>query len=302
MTATVLRPSRVIVLGHSGFIGQRLIAHLRATTPELPVVGCSRPDLDLSITAEAERLASLFDAGSVVVFLAAVKRQSGDTVHSFMHNSAIIETVVTALARQPAARLIYFSSAAIYGEDVAHPIINEATPLQPRSYYGLSKFTGEWVLRRHCPEGGPTSLLCVRPATIYGPTEPGLPYGPTGFLRQALANRPIVLWGDGSELREFLYVEDVVELLGRLIQEPVAGVLNLASGTSWRFTDVLDAVATTIGQPPMVDSRQRSKDKVDNRFDASRLRGLFPDFRFTSLSDGIARTCRDLLPLAAPLA
>ena len=91
-------------------------------------------------------------------------------------------------------------------------------------------------------------------------------------------------------------------MLGRLIQEPVAGVLNLASGTSWRFTDVLDAVATTIGQPPMVDSRQRSKDKVDNRFDASRLRGLFPDFRFTSLSDGIARTCRDLLPLAAPLA
>ncbi len=90
----------------------------------------------------------------------------------------------------------------------------------------------------------------LRPALVYGPHEPAYYYGPSGFLRNALTNAPITLWGDGQELREFLFVDDVVALTTRLTFGDATGVLNVASGTSYTYAQALAEIAQLTGREP----------------------------------------------------
>jgi UDP-glucose 4-epimerase len=134
-----------------------------------------------------------------------------------------------------------------------------------------------------------SSLLMVRPALVYGPHEPGYYYGPSGFLTKARARSPITLWGDGLELREFLYVDDVVEIVRRLTLGTATGVLNVVSGSSRTYLDALTAVAAILGGAPEVMSRPRTKDKVDHRFDNAALLAACPGASFTPLDEALRR-------------
>lgn len=191
----------------------------------------------------------------------------------------------------------FFSSAAVYGEDVHNTNITEDTPPHPTSYYGLAKFTSEILLRKAIGQNQ-TSLLVLRPALIYGPGDQG-GYGPTGFIKSALAGEPIVLWGDGEEKREFIYVGDVARIVHALTSQDYDGVVNVVSGHSYTFKDALEVVSRLLplGQPP--GSRPRTKNKADHGFDNSRLRSLLPDFQFTDLANGVRLTFEANRPAAS---
>lgn len=285
---------KVLILGHSGFIGRRLQAVLEHDRPDLIVVGLSAEDADLSEASAVERLVPLLTPATLVILAAAVKRQSKDDTESFLRNCRMVESVCRAVQQSPAARLVYMSSAAIYGEDIQYSLIAEDTSAQPRTYYGLAKFAGEWIIRQELDGKVPTSLLSVRPPTIYGPGEPGFPYGPTGFLRKAMSREPITLWGDGAELREFIFIDDAVRALIALSLGSATGAVNLVSGSSRTFTDIIAIIGDLLGRQPEVQSRPRSKARVDHRFDPGRLQALLPGFRFGSLEEGMAATLRGL--------
>ena len=280
--------SRIVLLGQTGYIGSRLAAAFAAAAPGIPVIGRSAPSLDLTRTASGAALEALLDPDAALVVCAAIKKQLGDTPETFEQNLAIVLNVCRAAAARPVRRILFFSSAAVYGEDVQHGIIDESTAVQPTSFYGIGKFAAERLLLRMAGQHG-TSLLILRPALVYGPGEPAYYYGPSGFLTRALSNSPITLWGDGEELREFLFVDDVVALTAQLLPGDARGVLNVVSGTSYTYAQALDAVARVTGRPPAVTSRPRTKDKVDHRFDPSRLLAECPGFAFTSMEEGLRR-------------
>jgi nucleoside-diphosphate-sugar epimerase len=282
--------SRVLILGHTGYIGSRLAAAFGAMEPPMPVTGWSAPTLDLTLPESAAVLASALDADCALVVCAAIKKQLGDTLDVLTRNLTMVMNVCRALELAPVRRVVFFSSAAVYGEDVPHATaITEATPVEPTSLYGIGKFTAERLLRRTVAAQPGSSLLILRPALVYGPHEPGYYYGPSGFLSKARARSPITLWGDGRELREFLFVDDVVDIVRRLTLGSATGVLNVVSGASRTYVDALDAVAAIAGGPPEVVSRPRSKDKVDHRFDNTALRRACPDAAFTPLVEALRR-------------
>lgn len=280
--------SSILVLGHSGYIGSRVAAALAGDG--VPVVGRSIPPLDLTRDDSVGALTDLLDLNGAVVVCAAIKKQLGDNPDIFARNQAMTLNVCKALAAKPVKRVVYFSSASVYGEDVPHPIISETTTPQPTSFYGIGKFASERLILKMAGQQPGTSIVIVRPALVYGPHEPGYYYGPSGFLRSALAEQPITLWGDGEERREFIYIDDLVELTRRVTLGTQTGLVNIASGTSYTFAQALASIEALIGRQPAVNSRPRSKDKVDHHFDNGRLREWFPDFRFTDLNTGLART------------
>lgn len=284
MTTSAFRS--VLVLGHSGYIGSRVAAALAERGHD--VVGRSLPPLDLTLDESVEALTDLLDPEGAVIVCAAIKKQLGDTPEIFARNMAMTLNVGRALAARPVKRVVYFSSASVYGEDVPHPIISETTTPQPTSFYGIGKLAAERLILKMA--GPQASVAIVRPALVYGPHEPAYYYGPSGFLRKALAGEPITLWGDGEERREFIYLDDIVELTTRLTESDVTGVLNVVSGTSYTFAEALAAIARLTGRQPVVSSRPRSKDKVDHQFDNARLRQALPGFRFTDLEGGLRRT------------
>ncbi len=291
--------SRILLLGHTGYIGSRLQTALAAVDPRVPVIGRSVHDLDLTRPESVADLERLLDPDSAVVILAAIKKQLGDSPDVFQQNLSIALNVSRALAARPVRRIVFFSSAAVYGEDVPHEVISEATGVQPTSFYGIGKFAAERLLYRVAGQRPGSALLLLRPALVYGPNEPAYYYGPSGFLRQALSKSPITLWGDGTELREFLFVDDVVEAATRLTFGDATGVLNLVSGASYTYAQALDTIAVIAGGRPVVASRPRTKDKVDHRFDATALRRACPGFRFTSMDEGLRRIAATA-PVAAP--
>lgn len=276
---------RVLILGHSGFIGSNLERLLRAEG--LETVGFSPVEIDLTRKEDAAKLASYFEPETAVVMCAAIKRQSGDTLENFEKNLAMTAAVAPLLQERPVGRFIYFSSTAVYGEDVHDLAIDERTPARPTSYYGIAKYASERILLK-AVEKKPSPLVLLRPPTIYGADEPGRPYGPLGFLRAASAGEPVTLWGDGSELREFVYIDDACRAVRALLDSGFAGALNLVSGRSVSFRQVLDAVGRLAPLPP-VQTRPRSKDKADHAFVARLLPELLPNFRFTSLEEGLKK-------------
>jgi len=281
-------PTRVVVLGHSGFIGQALMRRLGADH-SYDIAGRSVSAIDLRDADSVKALAPLLTPETVVIMCAAIKRQAGDTLENYRQNVFMTLNLARALGERPVGRLIYMSSAAIYGEDIDNTAITEETPPNIRSYYGLAKLTAEQILTKVMTDIGGT-LVCLRPPTIYGAREETPSYGVGSFLRQAVAGETITLWGDGTELRGMVFVDDAVEAIARLIHSRHAGPLNLASLRSYSFKEALDAVAALVGRPVNVATRERSKHKVDNVFDNRRVKALLPDFAFTDLATGARLT------------
>lgn len=280
---------RVIILGHSGFIGANLLAHLSASG-KWEAIGASYPEYDLVRTDCNERLLPLLTENTTIVLAAAVKRQFADSLETYQQNMAIIENVCKLLAAKPVKRLVFMSSAAVYGEETENCDIHEGTAVNPTSWYGINKFTGECLLRKTCAEIGKTALVCLRPPLIYGPGDQGRTYGPAGFSAAALEGQPITLWGDGTELREFIYIHDFCRLFKLLLDGSFVGVLNVACGVRYCFADVIAILKEAYPQLD-VRMRERSKNKVDNAFNARKIKALLPaDFCFTPLREGIALT------------
>jgi len=281
---------RVVVLGHTGFIGSRLVREFEAAgVPE--VGGISDPDLDLADPGCQSPLAASFGEGTAVVLCAAVKRQFGDTLDVYHKNMAIVENVAAAALEGSVERLSFMSSAAVYGEETHNVDIRESTPVNPTSYYGIAKFTGECLLRKAFSAAQAPSLVCFRPPLVYGPGDRGRTYGPAGFSAAIRAGETITLWGDGSELREFLYIDDLCQILCHLTLGSFAGAVNIVSGRSYRFADVLAVLREVAPGPIVVNQRERSKKKVDNAFDPALLRSLLPTgFEFTPLAEGVRTT------------
>ena len=275
---------RIVLLGHSGFIGSRLEARFRRQHPDIELACFSIPEFDLTQPSAAERLADSFDSQTAVVMTAGVKRQWGDTIDAFSQNMSMAVNVARLLESHPVRRFVFYSSAAVYGEEHHDEQITEDTPVRPTSYYGISKFASECVLRKALTTG----FVAIRPPLIYGSGDTSKSYGPAGFVYAAIHGEPIALWGEGDEKREFIFVEDAVELTERLVFHNYGGVLNIVSGRAHSFRQVADAVSRYA--PTTITSRTRSKPKVDHGFRNGQLTRLFSDFKFHSLEDGIRET------------
>lgn len=133
---------KIIILGHSGFIGSHL-ERMLSKSAGWNVIGRSLPDIDLTSAEQAAQLIPFLTPQSTLVLAAAVKRQFGDTFEAFRQNTAIVENICSLLEKHPVKRVIYMSSSAVYGEETDNTDISELTPVNPTSYYGINKYTAE---------------------------------------------------------------------------------------------------------------------------------------------------------------
>lgn len=280
---------KLFIAGWDGFIGSHLVSFARGSSDYSAVDGFGSSDLDLTGKNSWETLSANLDPQSTLVILAGVKRQAGDALATYDINNRIALSLARAIEYAKPRRVLFFSSAAVYGEETNKTDINESTPVDPISLYGIAKFASERLLAIAAQAAG-IPFTIVRPPLIYGPGDTTNSYGPVGFCRSLTLCEPITLWGDGSELREFLFVEDCCRLILELLNTPFVGVLNLVSGQSHTFVDALNAVEKVAGQAIRLSHKPRTKPQVDNGFNATLLHTIIPGFRFTSLEDGVRQT------------
>ena len=275
-----------IVIGSTGFIGSKIYTSLKLD-PKNIVVGISSSQVDLYIKDSYKKLNNLVTADSTIIMCAGVKKQLGDNIDIFEKNLIIINNFIRSVLCVSPKKIIFISSASVYGEDVMQTNkIDENTSVVNRSYYGMGKYMSELLLARVCEEVK-IELVILRPPLIYGDGDLSFGYGPTGFLRKALDGTDITMWGDGTELREFIYINDVVDIVKILINSDFNGVLNLVSGISYNYLDITRIIRDTLNLDIKVSSQTRSKEKVDHVFSNEKISDATHDFCFTSLEFGI---------------
>ena len=273
-------PARVVVLGSRGFLGSRLLK--ACATAKIAAVGIGSRDIDLTDPAAGVRLAECLRPNDAVVFLAAITPDKGRDSAAHMHNLAMGRAVAEAARSAEIAHLVYASSDAVYSSATA--VISEETPAAPPDLYGAMHRARELMLAGEAR----TPLAVLRFTALYGTGDTHNSYGPNRFLRQALKDGRIPLFGNGEEKRDHLDVDDAVDLILSVMMCRSAGLLNVATGKSVTFRRVADLIATQAGRAIEIGPSPRQNPVTHRHFDTTNLVRAFPDARFRRLEEGLA--------------
>lgn len=279
-------PARVVIMGAGGFVGRAIADRLERDA--VPVVRLTRREVDLLASNAADRLAAQLrpeDAFVAVSALAPCK-----TVDMLRDNVQMALALVKAAARVSPAHVVNISSDAVYSDSDAS--LTETSITAPDTLHGIMHLTREIMFRNEAK--GPLAIL--RPSLLYGVADPHNGYGPNRFRRLVAAGEPIKLFGEGEERRDHVLIDDVAELVTRVLFRRSIGVLNVATGTVASFRDIAGTVVTLHGRDVPIQLIPRSGPVPHNGyrpFDIAACRAAFPDFRYTSLRDGLAKVQRD---------
>lgn len=279
---------RVLITGASGFIGQHLCRYLTSrgyhviactTSPErvpqdanLTTCAMHLPDSALQGVLRVQRPAWVIHcAGSASV--PESFRNPGD---DFQKNVVVTEALFAAIAaHSPDTRVIFLSSAAVYGNPAQLPI-DEQTPTDPISPYGFHKLMCEWICRKYARTASVCSVI-LRVFSAYGPglTRQIL----WDIYRQSCITSPIRLHGTGSETRDFIYIDDVVKSVHLSMQygnRSDCQLFNVASGTSVTIERLVHLMLAALRRSPSVAfiNNPRRGDPLRWEVDVHRLREL----------------------------
>jgi UDP-glucose 4-epimerase len=199
--------------------------------------------------------------------------------------------------RNPGALVVRSGTRGQYGPAVALPVSEEA-PSDPRGLYEISQLSAEMICRAYTRIHG-IRTVPLRLTNVYGPRAQ-MKHSQFGvvnwFVRLALEGRPIPIFGTGTILRDFLYVDDCVEALVRAAQEPrvVGEILNVGNDRASTFLEVAKTIqqllpATTIVFTDFTPER-KAQEPGDFVSDITKIRGLLRWEPRIDLSDGLERT------------
>jgi len=225
----------VLLLGGTGFIGSALAKRLQLEGIPVYVVGRSN----------AEALGHLLPRCGTVVHLASGTTPGSSARHPELElpNLALTLRLLELLQTQPSTHVIFFSSGGtVYGNPAIFPGTEEGL-LAPMSHHGAGKAAQEILCRTLATAGHPVTVL--RPSNAYGPGQT-LRQG-FGLIRTMLehakAGTTLEIWGDGENVRDYIFIDDVVEATLRLTQMPNdCGTYNLGSGTGYSINQIKSVV------------------------------------------------------------
>ena len=285
---TPKKPSRVVILGSGGFVGQATVNRL--ATEGVDVLQLPRTELDLMAQGAAEKLTSVLKADDVLMVISAKAPVKDNAM--LLDNINMMKNVCDALEQQSVDHVLYVSSDAVYADSMDP--LDETCSAQPGSLHGVMHLAREVMLENTCT----MPLACLRPTLIYGPADPHNGYGPNRFRRLAQEGQEIVLFGEGEERRDHILVDDVAELAVRIILHKSEGKLNAATGTVTSFKEIAEKVVSLFDAPVEIKGSPRVGEMPHNGyrpFDPKATHAAFPDFTYTSLDDGLAQTHRDMM-------
>ena len=244
---------RILITGGAGFIGRHISERFqdRAEVRVLDDLRCglrnnlSGLECQLIVGSILDRdlVREAMKGVDFVFHLAAMVSVPGSVQNPNEYaeiNAGGTTIVLEEAARARVKKLIFSSSAAIYGDNPAIPTI-ESMPAEPKSPYAASKYEGE----RHCSaftDEGRLATVSLRYFNVFGPyQDPRSEYTAAvpAFIEKAIRNEPITIFGDGRQTRDFIYVRDVVAANAFFaLKSQATGVFNVACGRQITITDL----------------------------------------------------------------
>jgi UDP-glucuronate 4-epimerase len=308
--------TRVLVTGAAGFIGSHLLEALIARGDE--VVGIDnfdpfypRPMKERNLREVGERagfcfheldmlevepLARLLSSDSVVVHLAGkagVRPSIEDPVGYARTNVTGTAAVLEAARRAGVHRVVYGSSSSVYGDTTPTPFREDAVAMEPVSPYAATKRAGELLVHAVAPLHG-FRVASLRFFTVFGPRQrPDLAIH--SFARRMSEGRPLTLFGDGTQSRDYTYCDDIVAGVLSAIDwtatAPVGmDIFNLGGSRPVALKQLVATLSAALGIQPTIEWAPMQPGDVQRTWadvgKSARVLGYAPR---TGLEEGIAR-------------
>ncbi|MEM4348605.1 MAG: GDP-mannose 4,6-dehydratase [Candidatus Anstonellaceae archaeon] len=258
----------IAITGGSGFIGSHLIQHLKQNHQSTLIVDIAMPKISSARFVQAsileqEKLQKIFAECEAIVHLAA----SVDVGFSVQNPQADFQTnaygtlsVLEAARKADVGKVVFASSAAIYGEPQSLPI-KEAHPLCPISPYGASKLAAESYVLLYGRLYGMKNLS-LRLFNVYGPGQSSTSQYAgviTKFASAIKEGKQPIIYGDGKQTRDFVHVKDVCEAFWLALRRDATGAFNIGSGKEISILEVFEILSKAAGkkiQPRFLPARQ----------------------------------------------
>lgn len=301
---------KVLITGGAGFIGSNVIRFLNKNHPDWELLALD--DLSTGSRSNLEGLDARFVDGSIldfatvqgcardvdsIIHLAAipsVPRSIADPVPTHLANVTGTMNVLEAARLGGTEQVIFASSSSVYGSNPALPK-SERDWTRPMSPYGASKLAAEAYVLSYAFSYGMKSLA-FRFFNVYGPGQSAdHAYAAVvpKFVDRALEGEPLVVYGDGSQTRDFTYVDSVCAVLAEAVDRRVSShdPVNLAFGTRTSLLELIDDIRPLVSHDVEVrHSDARAGDVRDSQADGIVLRQMFPSIQPTGLADGLRET------------
>ena len=299
-----------VVTGGAGFIGSHIAERLLKDGQQVRIVdnfstgkrqniAHLNGDLDvheISIT-DLDALHKAFAGADYVLHQAAlpsVPRSIDDPLTTHEYNVTGTLNVLIAARDAGVRRVVYAASSSAYG-DVEGEYKVESMPPRPLSPYGISKLTGEYYCQVFTGVYG-LETVALRYFNVFGPRQDEtsqysavIPL----FISAMLRGQPPTIYGDGTQSRDFTYIDNVVHgnLLALRAPRAAGQVMNLATGGRFSLLDLVDAINELLGtQIAPQHAAPRSGDIKHSRADIARARDLLGFEPVVTFLDGLART------------
>jgi len=307
---------KVLITGGAGFIGSHLVDHFLKT-------GCETVVFDNLFSGRIENIKRHMNNKNFHLIRGDV-RNSGDVekavkgVDVVCHLAAIVNiplsiedpllvdevnvkgtlNLLEASVKRNVKRFVYVSTCAVYGEAKYLPI-DEEHSINPLSPYGASKLAAEHYCNVFHQIRG-LQTVCFRPFNIYGPRQPSGPYGSviTTFLESLKKGQPLVIYGDGNQTRDFLYVEDAVKacMLAIRCKNCSGKTFNIGTGIQTSINKLAQVLIELTGKSrvKVTHADKREGDIRESYADISRAGkelGFKPEF---SIYEGLKRLVKEV--------
>ncbi len=309
--AIVVKDKVVVITGGAGFIGSNLAEELVMQNRVIIID-------DLS-TGRRENIAGLiekdkvtFIEGSILdlnqlqrwfhgvdfVFHEAALSSVPQSVKNPLSTNEINITgtlnILLAARDNNVGKVIYASSAAVYGNTPTLPVSENMCP-SPQSPYALTKLVGEYYCRIFHQIYG-LSTICLRYFNVYGPRQdPNSEYAAAipRFIARVSQDESPIIYGDGEQSRDFIYIDDVVQANLMAAENNVTGVLNIGTGESKSINDLAETIIHIMGKDlkPVYEAGCET-DIRHSLADISRARSIGYEPQF-SLEDGLRQLMKN---------
>ncbi|MBA3928640.1 MAG: NAD-dependent epimerase [Xanthomonas sp.] len=301
---------RALIVGGNGFLGVSLVERLRLLGCSIKVLDARPPRADFDWQGVEYTVGALADEAVLDMALEGIEAvfhlasttvpgtSNADPVFDVSSNLLGALKLMLAMQRHGIRRMVFFSSGGtVYGEPELLPV-PEAHVLKPISSYGVVKVAIEDYLHMY-HRLGQLDPLVVRPSNPYGARQAagGLQGAIAAFLAKARTGEKVSIWGDGSIVRDYVYIDDLVELVARAGLSDYCGVLNAGSGEGFSLNRLCEMIREVTGAAlPVEYLPGRAYDVKEVVLDISRATELFDWKPTTSLADGISATWNAKFP------
>ncbi len=289
----------ILITGGCGFIGSYLVRRLIdlkniSKIVVLDIKDCEYENVDfIHMDIRDKNIAYIMHNIDIVIHLAALIDVRESVLNPNLYHDINVNgtlNILDSCIKNHVSKIIFTSSAAVYGNPMYLPI-DEKHPLNPLSPYGASKAASELYISAYHYSYNIDAVI-FRLFNVYGYGQSSKYAGVIKiFMENALKNRPLEIFGDGFQTRDFIYVEDVIDAIVKSMKMDIDfNIFNIGSGKSLSinslakiFSKILDRELKIIHSKPRKGDIRHSYANIDK---AKKILGWVPK---TSIEDGLRR-------------